>query len=109
LKTIFVKAFSEFPGPRYRNLGPSSGQEFREEILIPAIKQYGAHKLIINLDGTCGYGSSFLEEAFGGLLRDRVVTPEEASVLVGNLVSEEDPSLVDEIREYIADESTRGS
>lgn len=109
MKTIFVKEFSEFPGPRYRNLGPCSGEEFREEILVPAIKQYGAENLVIDLDGTCGYGSSFLEEAFGGLLRDRAITPDEAVVIVENLVSDEDPSLIDEIREYIADESGRGS
>lgn len=109
MKTIFVKTFSEFPGPRYRNLGPSSGQAFREEVLIPAIKEHGAENLSVNMDGTCGYGSSFLEEAFGGLLRDKALTPEQAAVLVSNLVSDEDPSLIDEIREYIADESGRGT
>jgi len=35
--------------------------------LIPALKEY--EKVIVDLDGTSGYGSSFLEEAFGGLVR----------------------------------------
>ena len=65
--------FSKFPGPRYREEGDNSGEEFRERILRPrfeAARKTG-EKLIIELDGVAfGYPTSFLEESFGGLARD---------------------------------------
>ena len=61
-------AFSQFPAGRYRQDGPHSGQAFREDVLIPALReQQGV--VHVSLDGTLGLGSSFLEEAFGGLVR----------------------------------------
>jgi hypothetical protein len=62
-----AKQFSETPAGRYFEDGPASGQRFREEILMPALK--GGKNLAIDLDGAVGFGSSFLEEAFGGLIR----------------------------------------
>jgi hypothetical protein len=62
-----AKDFCETPAGRYVDDGPFSGQRFRNEVLVPALQ---AGKAIqINFDGTLGYGSSFLEEAFGGLIR----------------------------------------
>ncbi|WED23510.1 STAS-like domain-containing protein [Vibrio sp. JC009] len=99
--TLYVKEFTKFPGARYKNLGPFSGEEFREEILIPAIEQNGK-ELIVNLDGVFGYGSSFLEEIFGGCIR-KGVDPEVMIAIVNNLVSEDDKDLIEEIREYVED------
>lgn len=62
-----ARDFSVFPGGRTPDDGPNSGKDFREKLLIPALKT--EEKLQIELDGTRGYGSSFLEEAFGGLVR----------------------------------------
>lgn len=59
--------FSESPAARYRHEGPNSGERFREDYLIPALRKGVAVK--VNLDGVVGYGSSFLEESFGGLIR----------------------------------------
>ena len=59
--------FSRTPGGRYRTDGPSSGEDFRERILIPALEE--SQSITVELDGTRGYPSSFLEEAFGGLVR----------------------------------------
>lgn len=59
--------FSRTPGGRYRSDGPASGEEFREDILIPALSH--GDTVTIDLDGARGYPSSFLEEAFGGLVR----------------------------------------
>ncbi|AZR42986.1 STAS-like domain-containing protein [Marinobacter salarius] len=103
MKTIFVKNFSEFPGPRYRKLGTASGEEFRLEVLAPEIEKNGVENISIDLDGTCGYGSSFLEEAFGGLVREKVISPKQSKILVENLISEEDPSLIDEIKAYVSE------
>jgi hypothetical protein len=62
-----AKDFSAFPAGRERKDGPYSGERFREEILMPRLES--SESLEIDLDGTMGYGSSFLEEAFGGLVR----------------------------------------
>lgn len=59
--------FSKYPGGRYYADGEFSGEKFRDELLIPMINKYDT--IEVNLDGTMGYGSSFLEEVFGGLVR----------------------------------------
>lgn len=59
--------FTQTPAGRYETDGPFSGQKFREEVLVPALR--AGKKIAIDLDGTIGFGSSFLEEAFGGLVR----------------------------------------
>ena len=65
LKKIRVSSdFSDTPGGRFKVDGPYSGEEFREKLLIPALENHS--KVIIDFDGGEGYGSSFLEESFGG-------------------------------------------
>jgi len=59
--------FSSNPSGRYYTDGPNSGERFRNELLLPALK--GNTEVTVDLDGALGYGSSFLEEAFGGLVR----------------------------------------
>ncbi|MEX0142011.1 STAS-like domain-containing protein [Janthinobacterium sp. AD80] len=61
------KNFSENPAGRYRTDGPNSGQRFREDWLLPALQS--SSRVTVDLDGALGFGSSFLEEAFGGLVR----------------------------------------
>lgn len=66
-----ARDFSKFPGPRYRVHGNFSGEEFRDEVLAAALRTEidNDSVLTVVLDDVAGYGSSFLEEAFGGLLR----------------------------------------
>lgn len=60
--------FSRTPLGRYHPKdGPNSGERFRQELLVPALKEHA--KVIVRIDQVEGYGSSFLEEAFGGLVR----------------------------------------
>jgi len=94
--------FSRFPGPRFINLGPYSGEKFKNEVLKPAIENHNSD-IVINLDGTMGYGSSFLEESFGGLIRDGI-SPEIVFSIINNMISTEDTSLIDEVRDYVTDE-----
>lgn len=65
--------FFRFPGGRFRKNGRGSGEEFRDDFLVPslgeAIRINGC--VVVNMDGVMGYPSSFLEEAFGGLVRER--------------------------------------
>jgi hypothetical protein len=69
MKLSVARAFSEFPAGRHPDDGPYSGERFREEFLVPNLKSDDSI-LEVDLDGTMGYGSSFLEEAFGGLVRE---------------------------------------
>ena len=66
-----AEEFSTTPGGRFKKNGPWSGQQFREDVLNKLLKETitSKNKLVVVLDGTSGYGSSFLEEAFGGLIR----------------------------------------
>ena len=74
-----VRDFSRYPGGRSRRDRPNSGQQFREDLLAPALQEIADDphgKVVVDIDGAAGYGSSFLEEVFGGLVRAHVVAPE---------------------------------
>jgi hypothetical protein len=77
MSTIRVRDFAPSPGGRFVSDGEFSGEWFRDEILVPALRTANSDSepVVVILDGTSGYGSSFLEEAFGGLVRLRRVTP----------------------------------
>ena len=64
--------FSEFPGLRHCNISDKSGEEFYHSVLNHAFKQACEknEKLVVYLDDTAGYASSFLDEAFGNLVYD---------------------------------------
>ena len=74
-ETIRVRAFTRDPGPRQKIRGPGSGEEFRQEWVVPALAR--AERIAIDLNDTSGYGSSFIDEVFGGLIRKRILTPSE--------------------------------
>ena len=62
--------FSRYPAGRYRSDGRYSGERFRQDFLVPALKKVKEQGIVtIEMDGAAGYGPSFLEEAFGGLVR----------------------------------------
>lgn len=99
---VYVKDFSRTPGSRELDEGKKahSGEEFRMNFLEPAFKRIveTENKLLVNLDGTIGYGTSWLEEVFGGLARiyGREVVRNKLT-----FISEEEPYLIDDINEYI--------
>lgn len=72
LKVSVLNDFSEYPGPRYSNQGEHSGEEFYHSIINKKFATAVVDKstLEVNLDGTAGYASSFLDEAFGNLVYD---------------------------------------
>lgn len=66
-----------FPAPfgRYPRHSPYCGQNFRTQLLVPALN---AHDLVhVNLTGYNRYGRSFMDESFGGLVRDEGFSFEE--------------------------------
>ena len=96
-KTISIaKDFSRYPAGRFESDGPYSGETFRKKYLELALRNH--EKITIDLDGTRGYGSSFLEEAFGGLVRAGF-SPWEIKNLLSFKTS--DKSLEEEILSYI--------
>ena len=96
-----ANGYTKTPGGRFKSEGDFSGEDFRDSILIPkyleAVKQN--QLLCINLDGGYGYGSSFLEEAFGGLVRK--INKVDISVI--NIISDEEPQLKLDIMKYLKD------
>ncbi len=67
-----AKDFSKTPAGRTRKAhGKHSGETFRENVLEPRLRKAinANSKLRVILDGTAGYPASFLDEAFGGLVR----------------------------------------
>lgn len=68
---VVAKDFTEAPGARYTADGPKSGEEFLRDLLEPkfllAMKSDGT--LLVDLDGTWGYASSFISGAFGELAK----------------------------------------
>lgn len=94
----FASEFSEYPAGRYRSDGPFPGEVFRDDLLVPRLREFDVVE--VNLDGAMGYGSSFLEEAFGGLIRQGECTAESLHQKL-LLRCEDDPSVIDEIWQYI--------
>jgi hypothetical protein len=71
MNKLRIADYASSPGGRFISDGDFSGEWFRDQILAPALLAVKdkSEKLEVELDGTSGYGSSFLEEAFGGLVR----------------------------------------
>lgn len=91
--------FSKTPAGRYETDGPYSGQLFRDKFLIPALQRCDI--VTINLDGTIGYGSSFLEEAFAGVVRLKVFSKKDLLKKLTIISSRElyKETIIDYIRE----------
>lgn len=77
MKTINIgKDFSDHPIGRYRTDGEASGEAFRDDVLVPALRSLNSNekiKIILD-DGVEGYGSSFLVEAFAGVVRNNITS-----------------------------------
>jgi len=93
-----AKDFSDAPGGRSYQDGPFTGEKFREQLLEPALDSN--EKITIILDGTFGYPPSFLEEAFGGLIRTGRYNKKKLETQF-TFISRENPNLPDKIWYYI--------
>jgi hypothetical protein len=104
MKVIDVgKHFSRFPSGRYEKNGTTSGEAFRKKLLEPALRADGDRVQVL-FDGTVGYGSSFLEEAFGGLVRISGFSSHDLLARF-DFVSKDD-ALLSELKEYINEAKT---
>lgn len=98
-----AKEYSKTPGARYVQDGPFSGEDFRDTILE---KKYleclnKKEKLTIDFDGGYGYGTSFLEESFGGLVRKGNDGKKILETMI--FISKEEPDLINKVKKYIED------
>ncbi|WP_197716296.1 STAS-like domain-containing protein [Tritonibacter mobilis] len=68
-----AKQFSRHPAGRVPSDGPDNGERFRNECLVPALlaalNSAPKKTVVVDIDGCRSFGSSFLEESFGGLAR----------------------------------------
>lgn len=102
MSTIHIaKDFSPTPGGRFEKDGPASGEEFRKSLLEPLfVDPQNLEYVTVILDGASGYATSFLEEAFGGLVRKYEALRVEDYI---KFISEDEPLLADEVSQYMSD------
>lgn len=96
-----AQEYSKTPGGRFIKEGPYSGEDFRNSLLIPKYElacSKNEHLQVV-LDGGYGYGSSFLEEAFGGMVR----LNNNVNIDIIDIISDEEPQLVIDVKKYMTD------
>lgn len=97
-KLSIARDFSSVPLGRFPDDSDFNGTTYREKWLVPALAKHAS--IQVDLDGAEGYGSSFLEEAFGGLVRHHGFLPTDLLKRI-QFKSLEDPTLIAEIQQYI--------
>ena len=102
VKISIARGFSKYPAGRYEADGDHNGTKFRKKHLLPHLQ--GDKVLEVSFDGVAGLGSSFLEEAFGGLVRDEGMNKEFLDEHLRLSAHEDDlKDFVELARKYIAD------
>ena len=98
--------FSETPGAREKKDGEFSGQQFLEEQLLPKFKDAMSKRglLLIDLDDTWGYPSSFISGSFGELSKQFGALKTLRHL---TFKSDDDRLLIDQIKKVIKDPEAR--
>lgn len=98
-KILISKDFSKTPFGRYTSDGPNSAERFRKDCLVPAFKHATA-PVEVDFDGiSLAIGSSFLEEAFGGLVRKEGIEKDRLKSLL--IIKSELPFYKQQITRFI--------
>ena len=100
-----AKEYTPYPAGRFKKHGPGSGEGFREKLV--EMLNSGTQTIRLVMDHTYGYGSSFLEEAFGGLVRVEKITPEKIWQRIE--IDTQDATLRQEIQDYVRDAAKRSA
>jgi len=100
---IEIKISSDFtktPGARYYTDGSNSGEEFYDKLLKAKYEEAIASglKLKVDLDGTDGYASSFLNEAFSRLGNDFGAEEVNKNLII---ISNEVPKYIKKVKDSI--------
>lgn len=91
-KINVIKDFNPKPYGRYPSHSDYCGENFRKQLLAPALKEFDFVQ--VELTGYNRYGRSFIDEAFGGLVRDENWS-ETALREKLEIIHEELPSLIE--------------
>ena len=75
-----ARDYTPFLGGRYVTDGPGNAEDFRKKFLVPLLQNDEC--AIIDLEGLYGFPASFLDEAFGGLVRDEGYSAEKVLTLL---------------------------
>jgi len=73
-KISIAEDFSPYPAGRFPDDGKYNAATFRTEVLMPALTDN--EYVEVTFDKVVGIGASFLDEAFGGLVRKEGMTKE---------------------------------
>ncbi len=96
-KVIRVIDFAEIPGARHRTDGGNSAEQFFEDVVKPIadveLKQSKNGTILIDLDYTVGYASSFISELAKLMSIAYKQVPKVKRRLV--IKSDEDPGLIE--------------
>lgn len=99
---VDMKSFSRAPFGRYADDGTGNGEAFRKKFLLEPFTDPDVDRVVVKLDSVAPgyeYGSSFLEEAFGGLVRVEKLRGED--VLRKLEVETKNADYVMEIKSYV--------
>lgn len=79
-----AKEFSTHPAGRTEEDGPYNGTSFRENFLRPKVEEAlrTGQNVCVSLAGLMSFGSSFFEEAFGGLVRGMGARAKQATDVI---------------------------
>ncbi len=92
--------FNVYPGARYKADGEFSGEAFYEDLFKSKFQSACDENkiLVLDLDGTWGYASSFISEIFTRMVKDFGKEKIKAHL---EIKSEEEPLLKDKINRII--------
>ena len=103
MNLVVADEFYRRPSGRYRSHGTHTGEAFRDDLLIKKLRDLPkGEKLVVDFTGVTMAGSSFLEEAFGGIIRNHNFTLNELKDIFV-IKFPRRPSLEEKVWEYIRD------
>lgn len=94
--------FSIIPSGRQISDGSATGQHFYKILVDSLSNLLEDEQLIIDFDGVLTAGSSFLDEAFAGLIRNKIITKKDFNKIIV-IVANEHPEIKEKISKYVKD------
>lgn len=76
---VLIEDFTDAPGGRFREDGDFSGEQFRDDELLPALKE---GTVTVDLNGALGLPASFLDESFGAVARKHSKLVERLTIVL---------------------------
>ena len=96
IRYLFAKEYTKFPGGRFIDLGPYSGEDFRDKVLREKLKSGKT----IEIDATgvvTSFSPSFLDEAFGEIAKEYGIENFTQKI---KLFSDDNPGLSEKMMYY---------